>query len=210
MGTAEVTSLRPAERARRLVYLRRLHELAQDISVADMVALGRFAYGRASGPTLGRGQGGGRPRNGGSGLHRPCPPRTLPACRAAKRRSPVSRASSPPKPPVLLVDEPVAALDPANQYRVMECLAALAADGRTVVVVLHDLSLVAQFADTVLWMAGGRLARTNAATHDAFAQRPGALRTRASFCQRRIERPLFSENFRDLGALPSDFSAPKH
>ena len=48
-GTADVTSLRPAERARRLAYLPQVHELAWDISVADMVALGRFAYGAAPG-----------------------------------------------------------------------------------------------------------------------------------------------------------------
>ena len=52
MGTADVTSLRPAERARRLAYLPQVHELAWDISVADMVALGRFAYGAAPGRLL--------------------------------------------------------------------------------------------------------------------------------------------------------------
>ena len=175
MGTADVTSLRSAERARRLAYLPQVHELAWDISVADMVALGRFSYGAAPGRLSTEGQGGGRARNGRHRLHRPCASRRYQPVGAAKRHSPVSRASSPPKRRSCSSTNRFAALDPANQYRVMECLAALAADGRTVVAVLHDLSLVAQFSDTVLWMAGGRLVAQTPATHDAFAQHVPAL-----------------------------------
>ena len=174
MGTADLTALRPAERARRLAYLPQVHELAWGISVADMVALGRFAYGAAPGRL--------------SAEDKAAVDRAMAAtgCTDLAHRGVTSLSGGEAalaclarvlaaETPVLLVDEPVAALDPPNQYRVMECLAALAADGRTVVAVLHDLSLVAQFADTVLWMAGGRLAALTPATQDAFAQHVPAL-----------------------------------
>lgn len=70
--------------------------------------------------------------------------------------------------PVLIADEPTAACDPANQYRVMERLAALARAGRTIVVVLHDLSLVAQFADSILWLGDPRLAAHGPATRTEY------------------------------------------
>ncbi|MDM4763939.1 heme ABC transporter ATP-binding protein [Galbitalea sp. SE-J8] len=58
---------------------------------------------------------------------------------------------------VVLLDEPTAALDLGHQEEVMRTAAALAAAGRTVVVVVHDLSLAAAYADRVVVVAGGRL-----------------------------------------------------
>jgi len=57
--------------------------------------------------------------------------------------------------PVLLVDEPIAALDPYHQLQVMSTLRGYAADGALVVAVLHDLSLVARFSTRVLLLDGG-------------------------------------------------------
>jgi iron complex transport system ATP-binding protein len=57
--------------------------------------------------------------------------------------------------PVLLVDEPIAALDPYHQLQVMAMLRAYAGDGGLVVAVLHDLSLVARFCARVLLLDGG-------------------------------------------------------
>jgi iron complex transport system ATP-binding protein len=57
--------------------------------------------------------------------------------------------------PVLLVDEPIAALDPYHQLQVMTMLRGYALDGALVVAVLHDLSLVARFCTRVLLLDGG-------------------------------------------------------
>lgn len=57
----------------------------------------------------------------------------------------------------LLVDEPVASLDPYHQLHVMELLKGLAKDGRMVVCVLHDLSLAARFCDRLVLMANGKI-----------------------------------------------------
>ena len=60
--------------------------------------------------------------------------------------------------PVLLADEPVAGLDPAHQLALFETLRALAREGRTVLVALHDLSLAARYADRVVVLHRGRVA----------------------------------------------------
>ena len=59
--------------------------------------------------------------------------------------------------PLLLADEPVAALDPEHQLTVMGLLRHVAATGRTVVACLHELTLAARFADRVVVIAGGRI-----------------------------------------------------
>lgn len=59
-------------------------------------------------------------------------------------------------PPLLLLDEPTSALDLRRQLEVMGLLRELAREGRTVVVVLHDLSLAARWADCLLVMNQGQ------------------------------------------------------
>lgn len=59
--------------------------------------------------------------------------------------------------PLLLVDEPVAALDPYHQIGVMQGLAAYARQGRMVIAVLHDLSLAARYCDQLVMLNDGRV-----------------------------------------------------
>lgn len=65
-------------------------------------------------------------------------------------------------PHVLLLDEPTAGLDPAEVAALARLLRALAADGVAVLVVEHDLDLVAELADTVHVMAAGRIVDSGA------------------------------------------------
>ena len=71
---------------------------------------------------------------------------------------------------LLLMDEPLANLDPPHQADWMRTVRALVAEGRTVVSVLHELN-AALAADTMVVMAGGRVlhhgACGDAATHRA-------------------------------------------
>jgi iron complex transport system ATP-binding protein len=61
---------------------------------------------------------------------------------------------------MLLLDEPTAALDLAHQVRVMDLMETLKTEHQvTVVMVSHDLNLAAMYADQVLLMDRGRLAR---------------------------------------------------
>jgi iron complex transport system ATP-binding protein len=59
--------------------------------------------------------------------------------------------------PVLLADEPTAALDPRHQLTVMGLLHDAARAGNAILAIMHDLSLAARFADRVLVMDHGAL-----------------------------------------------------
>jgi iron complex transport system ATP-binding protein len=59
--------------------------------------------------------------------------------------------------PVLLLDEPTAALDLGHQLEVFELLRGLAAGGRTVVVVVHDLTSACRYADHLVALHDGRV-----------------------------------------------------
>ena len=61
------------------------------------------------------------------------------------------------EPQVMLVDEPVAGLDPRHQLETMELLRAQAAQGRAVLVVLHDLLHAARFCDRLVLLDRGRV-----------------------------------------------------
>lgn len=67
--------------------------------------------------------------------------------------------------PVLLLDEPTAALDIGHQEMVMSVLRELAASGATVLTVIHDLNLAAAHADRLVLLDGGRCAATGS-PHD--------------------------------------------
>jgi iron complex transport system ATP-binding protein len=64
--------------------------------------------------------------------------------------------------PVVLLDEPTAALDLHHQERVMRLIRDLAGSGRAVVVVVHDLTLAAAYADRVALIVDGKLEATGA------------------------------------------------
>lgn len=60
--------------------------------------------------------------------------------------------------PLLMLDEPTAALDLRHQELVLRVCRDSAAAGRAVVVVLHDLALAAAYADRVAVLRGGEIA----------------------------------------------------
>ena len=59
--------------------------------------------------------------------------------------------------PTILMDEPTTWLDPKHQLEVMATARRLAAEGRAVGLVSHELSLALRTADRVALLAGGRL-----------------------------------------------------
>ncbi|MEO2218029.1 ABC transporter ATP-binding protein [Chromobacterium vaccinii] len=59
--------------------------------------------------------------------------------------------------PVILLDEPTNHLDLRHQHKLQLLLRELAAQGKTVVQVLHDLALAAEYADRVALLDGGKL-----------------------------------------------------
>lgn len=60
--------------------------------------------------------------------------------------------------PILVLDEPMAGLDPAGQRRMRKLIARLKHDGRTILVVTHNMDDVAELADHVIALEHGHLA----------------------------------------------------
>ena len=65
------------------------------------------------------------------------------------------------EPQLLLLDEPTSALDLRHQVGVMTLVRALASEGRTVMVVLHDLNLAMRWADRIVRRHLETMARLN-------------------------------------------------
>ena len=59
--------------------------------------------------------------------------------------------------PTVLMDEPTTYLDIANRLQTMQLARKLTAEGKSVVMVLHDLDLAMSYADRIAVMSGGRI-----------------------------------------------------
>lgn len=157
------------ERARRLAWLGQNESSGDDLTVWDVVMLGRLPYQTwLSGPAaadrtavrdalLATQAWGWRARSLGQ------------LSGGERQRVLLARALA-VQAAVLLMDEPLANLDPPHQADWLETVRALVAGGTTVVSVLHELSMALQ-ADDMVVMAQGRIAHEGAcadpATHRA-------------------------------------------
>jgi ABC-type polar amino acid transport system ATPase subunit len=61
------------------------------------------------------------------------------------------------EPPLLLMDEPTASLDPARRQELASTLRQLAEQGRTIVIATHDAEFARGCAHRVLSLDGGRI-----------------------------------------------------
>jgi iron complex transport system ATP-binding protein len=66
------------------------------------------------------------------------------------------------KAPALVLDEPTTFLDVAHEMAIFELLSSLARSGLAVLLVSHQLNLVARFADTIVLLNEGRIATSGA------------------------------------------------
>ena len=149
LGGAPLAALHPGERARRIGYLPQHGEIAWDLSVRALAALGRLPHGdRAAEPVeralaaLDLQDLAGRPVSTLSGGER--------------ARALLARVLA-GEPRWILADEPLAALDLAHQLALLRHLRDAAEGGTGVVLVLHDLARAMNHADRVLVLEGGRL-----------------------------------------------------
>ncbi len=148
--------LTPADRARIVSYLPQTRPLAWPSSVRDIVSLGRFSHGVALGQIKGA------DREAVSQALARCDLLSL-ADRATDSlsggelaRVHCARAFA-AEAPLLIADEPVAALDPRHQFRIMDLIADYVRSGGGALVVLHDIQLAARYASRLLFMQKGRI-----------------------------------------------------
>lgn len=80
-------------------------------------------------------------------------------------RQRVNLAAGTVRPPrLLLLDEPVSALDPANREAALELIATLTARNVAVLAVFHDLDAIRRLASRVVLMGDGRVVKDGAPT----------------------------------------------
>lgn len=146
----------PIERARQIAYLPQIRPLAWPNTVRDVVALGRYSHGA----TLGR-------LKGDDAI---AVDDAIKACdlddlsqRAADTlsggelaRMHCARAFA-AQAPLLVADEPIAALDPRHQFRILDLIANFVEQGGGALVVLHDIQLAARYATRLLWMKDAQI-----------------------------------------------------
>ena len=60
-------------------------------------------------------------------------------------------------PEALIVDEPIAGLDPKHALDAMQRLKSFAHEGKLVIAALHDLTLAARYTTRIVAMRGGRI-----------------------------------------------------
>ncbi len=156
LGGAETATLDPISRALKLSYLPQTRPLAWPSVVRDIVALGRFSHGAALSRL--------------KGADADAVNKAIAACdidHLSNRKADTlsggelarvhcARAFA-AQTPLFIADEPVAALDPRHQFRVMDLIENFVRDGGGALVVLHDIGLAARYADRLIWMAEGAI-----------------------------------------------------
>ncbi len=150
------TALAAADRARKVAYLPQRRPLAWPSRVRDVVALGRFAHGARLG-RLGAADAGAVARAlSDCGLDALADRRCDTLSGGELARVHCARAFA-ADAPLLIADEPTAALDPRHQFRILDLIAAYVARGGGALVILHDVALAARYATRLVWMQAGRV-----------------------------------------------------
>ena len=154
---ASLASLTRLEAARRVALVPQREEPAFPLVVRDFIALGRYAHGGVwSGETPDdRAAIAAAARR--AGVEAFLARRTAELSGGEWQRVRIARALA-QGGDALVLDEPTAFLDIAHEMAVFELLDALAREGRAVLLVSHQLNLVARFATQIALLHGGTLA----------------------------------------------------
>ncbi|MFD1217581.1 ABC transporter ATP-binding protein [Microbulbifer celer] len=154
LGEHLLSAISAAERARLFAYLPQQEAPAWAMAARDLVALGLLPWGRAI-------------------------PATEKAQRVADTLAQVDAHTLAQRPvtqlsggelrrvqlarllvgsaPLIIADEPGAALDIRHQLQLMQTFRAQADSGKSVILALHDLGLAARYCDRILLLQAGRL-----------------------------------------------------
>lgn len=151
-----VARMAAGERARAIAYLPQGGGIAWPLPVRDVVALGRMPHGEDPGHPSAAGRAAVAAALRAVGLEGFEDRAATELSGGERARVLLARALA-TQAPVLLADEPVAALDPRHQLIVLDVLRSHALAGGTAAVIMHDLTLAARFADEIILMNGGQV-----------------------------------------------------
>lgn len=153
---AALSCMKPQTRARRIGFLAQGREVAWGLSVESVVRLGRLPHSRAASANTPADdaavEAAIRRCELGSLRHRDI----LTLSGGERARVLLARVLA-GEPDWILADEPLAGLDPAYQLDIVHLLRDLAAEGKGVIVTVHDLALVSRLADRVIALRNGAI-----------------------------------------------------
>lgn len=174
LGGKNTTRLSPMQRARGMAYLPQIRQLAWPNIVRDVVALGRFSHGAALGQLR--------------GADAEAVDRAIQACdlnHLADRQADTLSGGELVRmhcarvfatgAPLLIADEPIAALDPRHQFRILDLISGFVRQGGGALVVLHDIGLAARYASRLIWMKQGRIIADGTPEHTLTTERIEAI-----------------------------------
>jgi len=170
LGDSDLSSLSPQQRAKRISYVPQRSLLRSALSVRDVVALGRYAH---------VGGFGGLSKNDGDAIDHALETAHADTLRdriftqlsvGEQQRVLLARALA-SDAPILLLDEPTAALDVGEGMAVLALIRKLAERQHTIIVVLHDLADARSTTDRALLLKEGRVVETGK-TEDVVAAEP--------------------------------------
>lgn len=162
------------ERARRIAYLPQGQQVHWPLDAARLVALGRLPH-LAPMSRIGAEDAGAVKRAMARADVADLAHRDVTTLSGGERARVLIARALAVEAPALLVDEPLAALDPGHQLDVMALLKDEAAAGGLVVAVLHDLTLAARYCDRLLLLHEGRLVADGAPAEVLTAERLAAV-----------------------------------
>ncbi len=157
----QVSRMQAGERARSIAYLPQGGAVAWPLPVSDVIALGRLPHGERPDNLPPHGREAVAQAIHAVGLEG-FESRSATELSGGERARVLLARALATQAPVLLADEPVAALDPRHQLVVLDVLKNQARAGRTVAVIMHDLTLAARFADEIVLLNQGRVAASGA------------------------------------------------
>ncbi|WP_104019443.1 ABC transporter ATP-binding protein [Roseovarius nitratireducens] len=156
-GTSSLAVLPPAARGRAAAWMPQARDIAWPVTVETLVALGRTPHvsgWQGMGPQDRAHVDAALETMGLEHLRH----RTATRLSGGEQAMALIARALAQQTPLLMADEPIAGLDPANQIATMQVFARLAGEGRAVIASLHDLGLAARHCTRLILLGEGGLA----------------------------------------------------
>jgi iron complex transport system ATP-binding protein len=156
-GTSSLAALPPATRGRAAAWMPQARDIAWPVTVETLVALGRTPHvtgWQGMGPQDRAHVDAALETMGLEHLRH----RTATRLSGGEQAMALIARALAQQTPLLMADEPIAGLDPANQIATMQVFARLAGEGRAVIASLHDLGLAARHCTRLILLGEGGIA----------------------------------------------------